>query len=154
VYGGTFPLRVFGHELTHSIANPLPRVFGEAWATAVGLKVGEEQGGAEDARTEYKNLMRRMDRVDPKRNALDLMRSDEGLYSQDQYTKAVWLLMECQKRYGDGFMPRVLELRDKQYGIRKPVSLAQLFRLFAQASGDPKISVWFRSVGASVSSAP
>ena len=55
----------------------------------------------------------------------------------DYQHKAVWLLWECKKKYGDDFMARVLRRRDEQYGIRKPVNLSQLFRLFSEVSRDP-----------------
>jgi hypothetical protein len=153
VYGGSFPVRVLGHELTHSIANPLPGIFGEAWAIVVGQKAGEALGDAADARAEYDNILRRLDQVDPRRTALDLMQSEKGPPNLDYQHKAVWLLYECERRYGQDFMARVLQLRDKQYGVRKPVNLTQLFRLFAQASGDPKFYGWLKSLGSSATAA-
>jgi len=154
VYGGSFPVRVFGHELTHSIANPLPGIFGEGWAIVVGQKVGEALGGGADARAEYDSITRRLDAVDPRRNVLDLMQADKWPSNLDYQHKAVWLLLECEKRYGRDFMARVLQLRDQQYGVRKPVNLGQLFRLFAQTSKDPKFYDWLKSLGISAPAAP
>jgi hypothetical protein len=68
----------------------------------------------------------------------------------DYQHKAVWMLGECKRRYGDDFMARVLKLRDKKYGVRKPITLVQTFALFAEVSGDEKIYDWYRAIGLSV----
>jgi len=147
VYGGDFSIRVMGHEFTHSIANPLPGIFGEGWAILVGQRAGEALGAAEAAQAEEASILRRLDEVDPKRGRLDLMQSEQGPHNLDYQHKAVWLLCECQKRYGDDFMARVLKRRDQKYGVRKPITLTQMFELFAEVSGDPNIHQWYRSIG-------
>jgi hypothetical protein len=147
VYGGDFPIRVMGHELTHSIANPLPGIFGEAWAIKVGQKVGSALGGRKAAWDEYREIIRRLDSVDPKRNKLDIMESEHGPWNQDHCDKAVWMLSEFERKYGQDFMARVLQLRGEKYGVRKPVTLAQLLDLFVEASRDKGIYGWYRSLG-------
>ena len=147
VYGGAYPIKVMGHEMTHSITGPFPAVFGEGWASVVGMRAAEALGKVEDARSEHDQIMRRLDTIDPNRDALDIMQSEKGPYVQDYYHKAIWMILELERNYGKDFMARVLDLRDSKYGVRGKTNLTQLLELFAEVAQDKAIYDWYAEIG-------
>jgi hypothetical protein len=149
-----YPIKVMGHELTHSTTGPWPRAFSEAWAIIVGMRAAEALGYAESARREIAANIKRLDKVDPTRDSLDLMDSDTGPANHDYQRKALWLLLELEKRYGPDFMARFLDLRTKKHGLRKRIDLRQTFDLFAEVSDDAGILQRFNACGIGTSSTP
>jgi len=156
VYGKdpAFPIKVMGHELTHSTTGPWPRAFNEGWAVIVGMRSAEAFGFADSARLELKRNLKGLNRVDRSRRTLDMMDSMTGPPNHNYQKKAIWMLLELEKRYGADFMVRFLARRSKRYGIRKAINLQQTFELFAETAGDPNIWTWFKQCGTSVQLVP
>ncbi|MBM4103499.1 MAG: hypothetical protein FJ263_05520 [Planctomycetes bacterium] len=145
-----YPLKVFGHEFTHSTEGPLPWAFSEGWASIVGMRVAEKLGYAQSAHKELDEIITELGKIDPGFSKIDLMQMEKNRGDHIYQKKAVWLILELEKRYGRDFMSRFLDLRKKEYGERVEIDLKQTFALFAETSADKKIYSWLRSVGTSI----
>jgi len=145
-----YPIKVMGHELTHSASGNLTRAFGEAWAVIVGVRSAAALGYVESARKEIDANLAQLKREDPTLRKLDLMDSMRGPMNHAYQRKALWLMLQLEKRYGSDFMSRFLALRNHKYGLRTPIDLQQVFELFAETSGDPGIWKRFAACGTSV----
>jgi hypothetical protein len=144
-----YNVRVIAHELTH-IWSPLRGAFGEGWASFLGLRVGERLGYAEAANRERQQRWKRLDQVDPKRNALDVAGSSRSggdlQHFRDCVTKTMWMMEQLEQRFGKDLMSRVMEVRHavKEHG--ETVTEHEVLYYFMLASG-ADLSSWYHQLG-------
>jgi hypothetical protein len=139
---------VIAHELTHSWEGPLPGVFGEGWASLVGMRVVAELGMAETAVKERRSWHQQFLKRDPTMHALDITRSEhERAIFGPCEGKAMWMIEQLEGRFGDDFMQRFLELRHALKG-NAPLEFDDVLYYFTLAAGQD-LSPWYRELGIS-----
>jgi hypothetical protein len=136
------------HELTHCWEGPLTGVFGEGWASLMGMRVAAELGMTETAIQQRRSFQEQFLKVDPTMHALDITRSekDQAIFGACE-GKAMWMIEQLEDRFGTDFMQRFLELRHALKG-NDPLEFDDVFYYFILAAGQD-LSTWYRELGIS-----
>lgn len=145
-----FLVKVMAHEMTHTTTGPWPWIFNEGWASIVGMRVAESLGYPQSARDEKMQWRALLDKVDPQHNKLDIMGSENPKTKQRAHeAKAMWMIEQLEAKNGQDFIARFLDERERRFGARRNINLAETLELFSQAAGED-LTAWYQSIGTKI----
>lgn len=142
-------IAVIAHETTHSYEGPLPGILSEGWASMAGMRAAKHFGYTEAAQKERRAWRRRYQAAEQGGVRLDLARENFDRAQFGAYEgKMMALVEELERRYGQDFMPRFLELKWALKNAER-VSMEETLQLFSITAG-ADLSPLYASLGISL----